>query len=202
MFTNKRKFITSALTGLFLFGLSTVTFAEPVTYGTAKSTMDKYAENQVECDGGNLSENTSAQAKKQKQQHASFEDNSSDDPAISVRREKVSQPKRESVKKEQVVKEDKKENTYQPKPYNRRYIYDYVDVYNDGQIVERVPLYKQVVATPTKKDGQIGRQVTITRQYVKGWTVNNNSRIPILDKEETSRFYQEDENHQADVENM
>ena len=193
-------FFTSIVIGSFLFGISTEIFAEPITYGTAKSSMDKYAENQTEKDGGNLSENKNAQKEKQNR-HVSFEDDNSSDPVISVRKEKVSRQK-ETAQSVDRKEEDKKENTYQPKPYRRRYVYDQVDIYHDGQIVERVPLYKDVVATPTKKDGKVGREVQIRRQYVRGWTVNNDSRIPILDTEESSRFYEENENYQADVENM
>lgn len=193
-------FFTSIVIGSFLFVISTEIFAEPITYGTAKSSMDKYAENQTEKDGGNLSENKNAQKEKQNR-HVSFEDDNSSDPVISVRKEKVSRQK-ETAQSVGRKEEEKKENTYQPKPYRRRYVYDQVDIYHDGQIVERVPLYKDVVATPTKKDGKVGREVRIRRQYVRGWTINNDSRIPILDTEESSQFYEENENHQADVENM
>lgn len=193
-------FFTSIVMGVFLFGISTEIFAEPITYGTAKSSMDKYAENQIEKDGGNLSENKNTQKGKQNK-HASFEDDNFSDPVISVRKEKAPRQK-ETVQSVDRKEEEKKENTYQPKPYRRRYVYDRVDIYHAGQIVERVPLYKDVVATPTKKDGKVGREVRIRRQYVRGWTINNDSRIPILDTEESSQFYEENENHQADVENM
>ena len=162
--------------------------------------MDKYAENQIEKDGGNLSENKNTQ-KGNQNKHASFEDDNSSDPVISVCKEKAPRQK-ETVQSVDRKEEEKKENTYQPKPYRRRYVYDRVDIYHAGQIVERVPLYKDVVATPTKKDGKVGREVRIRRQYVRGWTINNDSRIPILDTEESSRFYEENENHQVDVENM
>lgn len=200
-FKKKTKvFFTSIVIGSFFFGISTEIFAEPITYGTAKSSMDKYAENQTEKDGGNLSENKNAQKEKQNR-HVSFEDDNSSDPVISVRKEKVSRQK-ETAQSVDRKEEEKKEKTYQPKPYRHRYVYDQVDIYHEGQIVERVPLYKEVVATPTKKDGKIGREVRIRRQYVRGWTINNDSRIPILDTEESSQFYEENENHQADVENM
>lgn len=193
-------FFTSIVIGNFLFGISTEIFAEPITYGTAKSSMDKYAENQTEKDGGNLSENKNAQKEKQNR-HVFFENDNSSDPVISVRKEKASRQK-ETAQSVGRKEEEKKENTYQPKPYRRRYVYDQVDIYHEGQIVERVPLYKDIVATPTKKDGKVGREVRIRRQYVRGWTINNDSRIPILDTEESSRFYEENENHQVDVENM
>lgn len=195
-----RFFLTSLVVGSFLFGISTETFANPITYGTSKSSMDKYAENQIEKDGGNLSENGNTQ-KGSQNKHTSFEDDNSSDPVISVRKEKVSTQK-ESVQSVERKTEEKKENTYQPKPYQRRYVYDQVDIYHDGQIVERVPLFKEVIATPTKKEGKVGRDVRVRRQYVRGWTVNNDSRIPILDTDESSQFYEENENHQADVENM
>ena len=65
-------FFTSIVIGNFLFGISTEIFAEPITYGTAKSSMDKYAENQTEKDGGNLSENKNAQKEKQNRPTKSY----------------------------------------------------------------------------------------------------------------------------------
>lgn len=74
------------------------------------------------------------------------------------------------------------------KPYEHTFIYDKAPVFNNGVKSYRTMHVTIRAIDAMNKDGQLGKSVTITRDYIRYWKESDVSRMPVLGTK-TEQFF-------------